>query len=48
VPEVEEFPSRREAVEMAFARAAAGHERLLGDIALAFASKGDDGAWSRV
>jgi hypothetical protein len=43
----EPFPERIEAVEMAFAEYAAGHERMLADIAEAFAQRGDDGKWER-
>lgn len=31
----------------AFAREAAGHERMLADIALAFATKDDTGQWTK-
>jgi hypothetical protein len=34
-------------VEMGFAIHAAGHERTLADIAEAFASRGQDGKWTK-
>jgi hypothetical protein len=46
-PAEERFPSRIEAVEMGFAIHAAGHERTLADIAEAFASRGQDGKWTK-
>ena len=43
----EPFPSRIEAIEMAFAEHAAVHERMLSEVVEAFARKGDDGKWEK-